>query len=80
MQRLCEDSSELASQVQQRSEELNSLSADRTRLELELAMVTEKHRTAQQEVQTHITHSETHTQMKLAVVSVYLFTLQRTAQ
>ncbi|XP_076147280.1 uncharacterized protein LOC143131519 [Alosa pseudoharengus] len=50
VQRLQEEAAELTTQIQQRSRDLSSLSAERSRLDLELAVVTEKHRTAQHEV------------------------------
>ncbi|XP_041923827.1 myosin heavy chain, striated muscle-like isoform X1 [Alosa sapidissima] len=50
VQRLQEEAAELTTQVQQRSRDLSSLSSERSRLDLELAVVTEKHRTAQHEV------------------------------
>ena len=50
IQRLEEDTAELMAQLQQRSRDLTSLSAEKSRLELELVLITEKHHTAQHEV------------------------------
>ncbi|KAG7488586.1 hypothetical protein MATL_G00036010 [Megalops atlanticus] len=50
LQKLKEESVQLTAQIKEQSQDINKLNSEREKLELELTVVMEKHRTAQQEV------------------------------
>lgn len=51
MQKLKEETVQLTDQIKEQSQDINKLNSKKKKLELELAVVMEKHKTAQQEVQ-----------------------------